>query len=191
MPWYIIIILLWYSMIHVMVLMVYMALMPWYRYRSWYSWYTPWSRAAEAVWLVWHLPYHFFVRMQRHTTLQACIQTTVTPPPGSPSNKLFGVPWTMTLYYMYVCVFCVMPIFFYCARFSYCTLSSAAQLYSGIVGLSCHTTFLNLLPPLMIHAMIQVMILIILAMIQVMILMIHTMIQVMILMIIMIPYLFE
>ena len=47
------------------------------------------SRVAEAVWLVWHLPYHFFCSyaMPYHFT---GMHSSHTQPPGSPSNKLFG-----------------------------------------------------------------------------------------------------
>ena len=77
------------------------------------------------------MPYHFTGMHSSHT-----------PPPGSPANKLFGAPRNIILYY--VCFLCNAN--FYCVWSSYCTLSSTAQFYCGI--LSCHTTFLNLLPPL-------------------------------------------
>ena len=52
------------------------------------------SRAAEAVWLVWHLPYHFFfVRMHCHTTFSYhivqvyyCYIACLQPRPGSLFN---------------------------------------------------------------------------------------------------------
>ena len=40
-------------------------------------------------------PYHFIG-----------IHSSHTPPQGSPSNELFGAPWTMTLYYVCVFVYC-------------------------------------------------------------------------------------